>query len=303
MRSLRATLVLSALLLAGCHGPATPTDTAAGPDVPSTDVGPVDAPVTDGGADAGPDGGGMDAPIAMDGGGLDDGSIGGEGGVADGSIGGEGGVSDGAIGGEGGVSDGAIGGEGGVGDGSIGGEGGVGDGGPLGTTCSIEVTPTEGELDDDFTFDAASNGTGCTAVLDGSVRLTVPCTATMSLAGSAIGAGDHVIELEVSDGPGGPVTCSASFTVTDPGPSTTSCTMDITPTSGSTATTFTATYASDGSDCSLSVGIFPIGTVPCTGSYMGMGSLLGPGTYTGTLTVGDGPGGPTSCSDTFTVTP
>jgi hypothetical protein len=308
MRSLRPTflLVLASLLAAGCPGPEAPTDTNGALDAPASDGGPVDAPAIDGG-DAGLDGGGMDAPVLEDGGSMDGGGLG-EGGIGDGAVG-EGGIGDGSIGeggtGEGGVGDGSVG-EGGIGDGSIGeggvGDGGVGDAGPT-TTCAISASPSMGDVDDDFTITAASNGTTCTAVLDGGLMLTIPCNATMTLPGSTFGVGDHTLELDVGSGPGGPTTCSTSFTVTDVVTPSTTCTMDITPASGSPSTTFTATFASNGSDCSLSVGGIPLGTTACTSSFSGMGSLLGPGTYDGTLTVGAGPGGPTSCSDTFTVTP
>ena len=67
------------------------------------------------------------------------------------------------------------------------------------------------------------------------------------------------------------------------------------------AQTITASFSSNGSGCTLRVDGFSLGTVPCSGTYSGMGSAAGIGTHTATLAVAAGPSGGRTCSDTFVV--
>lgn len=178
------------------------------------------------------------------------------------------------------------------------------------TTCSILVSPPRGTSSGSFTFTVLTNGSACSASLDGSAPLSVPCTGSTSLNGFSIGT--HTVRFDVGSGPSGAATCSASFDVVGPdagtadgGPdaSVTTCTIHVAPSSGSASTTFTATFASNGAGCALAVDGLTIASTPCDSAYSGAGTLLGTGSHTATLTVTSGPGGGTSCSDTFTVTP
>ncbi len=188
------------------------------------------------------------------------------------------------------------------------------DAGPGVTTCSVSSRPPSGTTADTFTLTGASNGSSCTASVDGSAALSVPCNATFDV---SFPAGTHTVTLSVAAGPSGPTTCSASVVVTEapdagvsdagPGDSgvtgTTTCTLDVSPPSGSGATTFTITAASNGSMCSGRLDGNPVFSTPCSGTSTVAGSLLGPGTHTLELIVGAGPGGATTCSDVFTITP
>lgn len=170
------------------------------------------------------------------------------------------------------------------------------------TTCTIMVAPSSAPESGTLTFTGASNGAMCTATVDALASLVVPCTATMDFVASTFGVGDHVIELAVGAGPAGPTSCSATFAVTADPPATTSCSILVVPESGTASTVYTASWTSDGTTCSFAVDGLGLGTVPCTGSYMSDATPIGPGTHTASLNA-NGPGGPTTCSDTFVVTP
>ncbi len=175
------------------------------------------------------------------------------------------------------------------------------------TTCDLTVSPTMGPASTSFEFRASTNGTSCRASLDGGPPLVVPCAGMLSMGGFALGM--HEVTLEVSGGPSGTTTCSASFTVVELDAGTagdagaTSCSIEVLPASGSVSTTFTATFASNGSACTLSVDGFGLGSVPCVGSYAGSGMLVGPGTHVVALDSASGPSGPAHCTSTFVVTP
>ncbi len=186
----------------------------------------------------------------------------------------------------------------------------------VGTTCSVSVSPPIGTLATDFEFSVASNGTGCMARLDGTTTVGTPCVAMMTFAGSTFGVGVHTVELLVAAGPSGAAMCSATFEVTgspptdagrpdagriDAGPTTT-CAIVVTPPTGTTSTTFTADWMSNGTGCTLSVDGLSLGSFACTDMFSGPGSAIGPGTHVATLDVAAGPSGPRSCSDIFEVT-
>jgi hypothetical protein len=168
------------------------------------------------------------------------------------------------------------------------------------TTCSLAIAPLVGTEDDDFVFTPTTNGTGCTGGLVGGPSIAVSCEDPVTFPGSTFGTGMHTAMLSVADGPGGATSCTASFEVISV---STTCSIEVSPSSGTTSDTFTATLASNGFACSGSVNGVSVGTVDCTGTFAGMGSLLGPGTHTATLHVDDGPSGPTECSAIFMVTP
>ncbi|MFO0709876.1 MAG: hypothetical protein U0353_08560 [Sandaracinus sp.] len=183
------------------------------------------------------------------------------------------------------------------------------DAGPRVTTCSLAISPPGATSDDELTLDAASNGSACEIAVDGGARLSVPCTFSYA---SRLPAGDHVVVLYVGSGPTGPTSCMASATIAeapdagprDAGPAgTATCAIDISPPTGTVASTFALTWAASGTTCSLRFdGTAPL-SVPCTATTTASGSTLGPGTHTLELLVSAGPGGPTSCEDTVTVTP
>ncbi|MCB9597621.1 MAG: hypothetical protein H6719_33190 [Sandaracinaceae bacterium] len=283
---------LVALLAIGCSGPEGEdagtldgsTVDAGSSDAAASDAGPVDGGASDAGAfdagpsDAGPSDAGPSDAGSSDAGSMDAGST--DAGATDAGSTDAGGMDAGAM-------DAAT---------------------P--TTCSLVVMPTRGALSDTFDFTATSNGSTCSAVIDGGAPLSIPCIGMMSFSGSTFGVGMHTVEILVGAGPGGPTMCSASFEVTggsdagvvDAGPTTT-CTISVAPPTGTEATSFTATWSSSGSACALSVDGFALGTVSCVGTYSGPGSALGVGRHTATLDVTAGPSGPTSCSSGFTVTP
>ncbi len=230
-----------------------------------------------------------DASVPGDGGGVGDGG----GGIGDGG---------GVAGDGGGIGD------GGVGDGGVVvvGDGGVSDGGGMGvdaTTCAVNVTPTSGTTAAAFDFSGASNGTMCTVRIDGGAPLVVPCFAMLTLAGSTFGVGAHTVELFVGAGPSGPTSCMTTFTVSAVVGPVTTCAITVTPSSGGAATLFVADFDSNGTSCTASVDGVGLGTVDCLGMSSGTGSLFGVGVHTTTLSVVAGPGGPTSCSAMFAVTP
>ncbi|MFO0684407.1 MAG: hypothetical protein U0234_20305 [Sandaracinus sp.] len=177
------------------------------------------------------------------------------------------------------------------------------------TTCELTVTPTTGPSSTSFEFRASTNGTVCQAALDGGPPFAVPCAGMVSSGGFSLGT--HEVTLVVSGGPSGATSCSVTFTVVDTGPDAgtandaglTSCSIEVLPTSGSTSTTFTATFATNGTGCTLSVDGFGLGSVPCVGSYAGSGALLGPGMHVAALDSATGPSGPAHCTSTFVVTP
>jgi hypothetical protein len=167
-------------------------------------------------------------------------------------------------------------------------------------TCTITVSPPSAPESTPFTFTAESDGATCSLRINGSAPMTVGCESRMVMSGAALGVGAHSVELSV-DGPLGPTSCVTGFTVTED--TSTTCSIGISPETGTLDTTFVATYASNGGGCSLMLDGLDLGATDCNDMFSGMGSVIGPGTHTGTLIVGGGPGGPTSCSDTFTVTP
>jgi hypothetical protein len=178
------------------------------------------------------------------------------------------------------------------------------------TTCAVSVSPPRGTSSDSFDFSVVTNGSTCSASLDGAAPVSVPCTGSTQLDGFSVGS--HSVRFDVASGPSGPTSCSASFDVVAPdagmfdgGPDAgiTTCTIDVAPPTGSTSATFVATFSSNGSGCSLDLDGFSIGATSCVSTYSGAGSLIGAGTHTATLTVAGGPSGGTTCSDTFTVTP
>jgi len=174
------------------------------------------------------------------------------------------------------------------------------DAGPTEHSCTITVSPSSAPESTPFTFTAESDGATCSLRINGSPSMTIGCESRMVVAGAAVGVGAHSVELSV-DGPLGPTSCVTGFTVTED--TSTTCSITITPETGTLDTTFIATYASNGAGCSLMVDAFDLGVVDCNDVFAGMGSVIGPGPHTGTLIVGGGPSGPTSCSDTFDVTP
>ena len=173
---------------------------------------------------------------------------------------------------------------------------------PVGTTtCSIGVAPLVAPVTSDFVFTGASNGSACSASVDDGAPLAMPCNGMMGYPGELFGVGSHMVQFAVGAGPSGPTRCLALFTVSGSG--STTCNVTVTPTVGTTTTTFVADFTSDGSACSGDVDGLSIGTVDCLGSFNGMGSLIGVGEHLATLSVSAGPGGPTSCSAPFTVVP
>lgn len=294
---------LSFVFVLGC--PSDPVETTDAP-----------APRDGGGGDARGDGGStvdalvgdvlvvLDAPVDDDAGGSTDdagGTTDDAGGGEDGGVTDDAGASTGDAGGAmdaGGATD-----AGATADAGSSTDAGSGTDAPV-TTCSLGVTPGSSPLSGTFTFTGASNGSSCSVRLDGGpTLLVVPCNASMDVTAGTFGVGPHMMDLLVGAGPGGPTSCSTTFTVTADPPSTTTCSISVTPESGPTSASFTATWASDGTGCTLSVNGLSIGTVACTSSMSAAGTVFGTGTHTVQLSVSGGPGGPTSCSDTVTITP
>jgi len=81
----------------------------------------------------------------------------------------------------------------------------------------------------------------------------------------------------------------------------TTCSIDITPSTGCLSTTFNAAWSSNGSSCSYTYDGINYGAVDCSGNLTFSGTDAGTGNHTVTVQVGSGPGGSTSCEDTFVV--
>ncbi len=82
----------------------------------------------------------------------------------------------------------------------------------------------------------------------------------------------------------------------------TSCSLAMTPSTGTVETNFSWTHSSNGSSCTWSYDGEDQGVIDCIGGDSFLGSVVGEGTHSWTLYVLDGPSGPTQCSDQITVT-
>jgi len=83
----------------------------------------------------------------------------------------------------------------------------------------------------------------------------------------------------------------------------TTCAINVTPTSGTTAAAFDFSGASNGTMCTVRLdGAAPL-VAPCITMLTFAGSTFSVGAHTVELFVGAGPSGPTSCGAMFTVTP
>lgn len=161
-------------------------------------------------------------------------------------------------------------------------------------TCAASMSPTTGTTATTFTATWSSNGTACSWKLDGVDQGAVGCSGTYA---STLPAGNHRVTL-VATGPGGTVSCdSNTVTVSVPLPT---CSASISPGSGTTSSTFTANWSSDGTSCSWKFDGVHQGSVACSGSFA---SELAAGSHYVTL-VATGPGGTRSCdSNTVSVSP
>jgi hypothetical protein len=180
----------------------------------------------------------------------------------------------------------------------------------VGTTstpvCSIAVSPTtggyttaSGGINTAFTATwSSANATTCSWSLNGVSQGPVACNGSAPFTGSQLGGkGTYSIVLTIA-GPGGNGACSTSVSLVD----APTCTLNVTPTSGLTTTTFSANWSSssDATSAAFYVDATPIGSGSCasgfcTGATTVPGSLVGPGAHTVYLRP-TGPGGTGVCS-------
>jgi len=158
--------------------------------------------------------------------------------------------------------------------------GGASGGGSSGTTtCGVMLNPSaqtpSGSVDVTF----ASNGSGCTASVDSSPALAVPCAGgSIQLIPNdfCLDVGTHTLTLMVSDGPSGATQCSSPLTVT----AGTTCCLTVSPTTGTTSTSFWFSAASNATSCHATLDGADAGAPPlCNQTLFVSGSTIGPGVH------------------------
>jgi hypothetical protein len=163
-------------------------------------------------------------------------------------------------------------------------------------TCAASLSPASGTTATSFSSTWSSDATSCRWKLDGVDQGAVACTG--STGGLKFAAGSHRISL-VATGPGGTRTCdSAAVSVMAPLPT---CTISLGPSSGTTETSFSTTWSSNGTSCRWKKDGVDQGAVACAGSASG---ALFPTTGSHRLSlVATSPGGTKTCdSATVSVT-
>src|SRR5207302_5969625 len=128
----------------------------------------------------------------------------------------------------------------------------------------------------------------CSAALDIALPL---CPA----AGTVVGLGAHTITVTATDAAGNSATCTTSFTVTDNTPATVTCPAATSASAGANCQAAVPNVLSGVtvSDNCSSAGTITLGQSPAAGT------LVGPGTYTITVTATDAAGNSATCTTSF----
>ncbi len=167
-------------------------------------------------------------------------------------------------------------------------------------TLTCTISRSSGTTLDDFTVNWSSDATTCSYSYDSGASMSLPCSGSSGSTGASLGGVGVHSWTGTAVGPAGNSTCVVSFNVTSVIPAPT-CSVQVSPSSGTTATNFAFGWASDGTSCTWSLDGVPQGAVACNGTQNA--SSFTTGTHTVGMTC-TGVGGTVSApSISFSVSP
>ncbi len=166
-------------------------------------------------------------------------------------------------------------------------------------TCNVASSPTSGTTSTQFELFFESNADSCVYSVDGVDMGSVACTKILS--GSTYTEGSHKVTMKATNSAGTSICESNPIVVTADtggGPLPT-CSISMSPNSGSTSSTYAATWSSDAATCTLELDGTNLGSVACSSTQNFTGQSVG--THTVKLRATNSAGGTRDCQASFAV--